>query len=195
MKLTDVCFSYGDKVILNRFTLVLPDRGITALAGPSGCGKTTLLRLIAGLETPQSGSIVAPPLSNISILFQENRLFPGFSASRQIEAVLPKEQSSLPWLRAVGLEGEEDTLPENLSGGMQRRLSLARCLAYGQDKELILLDEPFSGVDPDRIHALVALLRHMNIPVIFTAHDKESLSLADTVFHFEGLPLSLVEQE
>ena len=79
MKLTHVSFAYGDKVILDHFSLELPDKGITALAGPSGCGKTTLLRLLAGLETARSGTIDAP--ADTALLFQEDRLLPGLTAA------------------------------------------------------------------------------------------------------------------
>lgn len=178
-KLTDVCFSYGDKSVIDHLTVEFPDTGITALSGPSGCGKTTLLRLIAGLERPQSGAIDAPAPNEIAILFQENRLFRGFTAAEQITSVLPDKISPLPWLHAVGLEGEENAYPAEFSGGMQRRLSLARCLAYGRDKKLFLLDEPFTGVDHKRVMELVALLRRMEIPVIFTTHDSEAIALAD----------------
>ena len=181
MKLTDLTFSYGDKRVFQALTLALPDEGITALTGPSGCGKTTLLRLIARLETPQGGSIDAPPAEQIALLFQEDRLIPRLSARRQIELVRPKGKDADAWLAAVGLAGEADAAPEALSGGMRRRLSLARCLAYGQDKRLLLLDEPFTGVDAERIRALADLIRSMKIPTIFTAHDSESLGMAETI--------------
>ena len=181
MKLDRVTFSYGEKSIFRDFTLLLPDTGVTALSGPSGCGKTTVLRLIAGLEQPQSGSIDCPPPGEIALMFQEDRLIPRLPARRQIEIVRPKGRGAADWLRSVGLGDELDAAPESLSGGMRRRLALARCLAYGQDKRLLLLDEPFTGVDAERIQSLIALIRSMDIPTIFTAHDAESLSMADTI--------------
>ncbi|MBQ9045646.1 MAG: ATP-binding cassette domain-containing protein [Oscillospiraceae bacterium] len=181
MKLTDLSFSYGEKTIFRDLTLSLPDAGVTALSGPSGCGKTTLLRLIAGLETPDSGTIECPPPSEIALMFQEDRLIPRLAARRQIALVRPKGHPAEHWLEAVGLGAELDTAPESLSGGMRRRLALARCLAYGQDKRLLLLDEPFTGVDADRIRALIVLIRDLGIPTLFTAHDAESLQMADTI--------------
>ena len=181
MKICNLSFSYAEKEIFRDLTLTLPDTGVTALSGPSGCGKTTLLRLIAGLETPRSGSIEGPPPDQIAIMFQEDRLIPRLGARRQIELVRPKGRGAAEWLEAVGLGDEKDTAPESLSGGMRRRLSLARCLAYGQDKKLLLLDEPFTGVDGERIRSLIALIRAMEIPTIFTAHDAESLLMADTI--------------
>ena len=181
MKLDHVSFSYGDKPVFRELTLTIPDTGVTALSGPSGCGKTTLLRLLARLETPQSGSIDAPGAEEIALMFQEDRLIPLLSARRQIDLIRPKGRGAADWLEAVGLGGELDALPESLSGGMRRRLSLARCLAYGQDKRLLLLDEPFTGVDAERIRSLIALIRAMDVPAIFTAHDAESLQMADQI--------------
>ena len=188
MKLTNLNFCYGDKVILKDFSLALPDTGITALAGPSGCGKTTLLRLLGGLEAPQSGTLEAPAAGKTAFLFQENRLLPGLSAADQIRVVLPRGEDPLPWLAAVGLGDEAATLPDALSGGMQRRVALARCLAYGRDKAL-LLDEPFAGIDPERTVSLMEFIRSLQVPVLYSAHDAQSLALADRMVRLEGPPL------
>lgn len=190
MKLTDVSFSYGGKAILDHFSLELPDTGVTALAGPSGCGKTTLLRLLGRLEQPQTGRIEVP---QAAFLFQEDRLLPGLDAAGQLRVVLPKGADVRPWLDAVGL-GEEGASPISaLSGGMQRRLALARCMAYGRDKRLLLLDEPFTGVDPQRTVALMDALRQMGCAIVYSAHDAESLALADRVIRLDGPPLSIVK--
>lgn len=181
MKIRKLTFSYGDKTVFRDLDLDLPDGGVTALVGPSGCGKTTLLRLIAGLEQPQGGRIEAPDPERIAFLFQEDRLIPRLAARKQIALVRPKGRAPAEWLDAVGLGDEGNAKPESLSGGMRRRLALARCLAYGQDKALLLLDEPFTGVDADRIQSLTVLIREMHIPTIFTAHDAESLRMADTI--------------
>ena len=186
MRINDLCFSYGAKQIFTHFSLNLPDTGITALVGPSGCGKTTLLRLLAGLETPDSGTLVVPKPERTAILFQENRLIPGLVAEKQIALVSAGPKPPEYWLEAVGLAGEAQTLPERLSGGMQRRLALARCLSYAQDKAWMLLDEPFTGVDAARIQALSEVLRGMKIPILFTAHDQESLAMADEILPIEG---------
>lgn len=181
MKLTNLTFAYGGKAVFRDLTLSIPDTGVTALAGASGCGKTTLLRLLAGLETPQSGTVEAPERGQIALMFQEDRLIPRLPALRQIELVRPIGKGAAAWLEAVGLGEEGHTPPESLSGGMRRRLALARCLAYGQDKALLLLDEPFTGVDAERIRSLIALIRSMELPTVFTAHDAESLQMADCI--------------
>jgi len=189
MRLAGLCFSYGERVILDHFSLELPSGGVTALAGPSGCGKTTLLRLLAGLEVPQRGALDVPKPEETAFLFQENRLLPGLCAADQLRVVLPRGGDPRPWLEAVGLAGEALALPEALSGGMQRRLALARCLAYGQNKSLLLLDEPFTGVDPARAKDCMESIRTLGIPVLYSAHDAESLALADRVIRLDGPPL------
>ncbi len=194
MKLTELCFAYGPKRILEEFSLELPDSGVTALAGPSGCGKTTLLRLLAGLARPQSGTLSTPPPERTALLFQENRLLPGLSAARQIQAVLPQGSDPLPWLRAVGLANESAALMSELSGGMQRRVALARCLAYGQDKALLLLDEPFAGIDPQRAGQIMEHIRGLRMPVVFSAHDAQSLALADRIIRLDGPPLTVLTE-
>ena len=180
MHFEKVCFSYGDKIVFDGLDIDIPDTGITAVSGASGCGKTTLLRLIAGLERPGSGRIDAPAQDRIAFLFQEDRLLPGVSASDQLRIAVPGCDAA-EWLRRVELDGEEETMPEELSGGMKRRLSLARCLAYAQDKELVMLDEPFAGVDPGRIVRLAELIRSLKIPIMITSHTREAIEMADRV--------------
>ena len=182
--------SFGEKKVLDRFSLSLPDAGITALRGPSGCGKTTLLRVLAGLERPQSGTVSGISPREIAILFQENRLLPWRSVGQHLTDVLPKDRwkdvSQL--LELVELGGEASVYPPALSGGMGRRLALARCLALGG--RLYLLDEPFSGVDTDRARRILMGIRELQLPVILTCHDQALLPLAHRVVELDGPPLS-----
>ncbi len=181
LKIENITFSYGEKMVFENFSLDLPDTGITAISGESGCGKTTLLRLIAGLEKPQSGTLEAPENSDIAVMFQENRLLPCLDVSGQLAAALPKNTDVTKYLRAVELEPESHAPIESLSGGMKRRVSLARCLAFAEvsHKKLILLDEPFTGIDPERVKRIMESIRALEIPVIYSAHDKEALELSD----------------
>jgi ABC-type nitrate/sulfonate/bicarbonate transport system ATPase subunit len=181
MKIEQLTFAYGEKLVFDRLTLALPDEGVTALSGPSGCGKTSLLRLIAGLETAQGGHLEVPNPHCCAILFQENRLLPGLTAARQLLPVLRKGEDPQDYLRLVGLEEERNSPVSALSGGMQRRVALARLMAYGRDKELLLLDEPFTGIDPPRAAQIMEELRRMEIPILLAAHDRETLALADRV--------------
>ena len=189
IQIQNLCLRYGDKVVLDRFSLELPDRGITALRGPSGCGKTTLLRVMAGLETPESGMVSGVTPSQTSFLFQEDRLLPWRTAAQHITDVLPRPRRGelKRWLAFAELEGEDAAYPAALSGGMARRLALARCAALGG--ELLLLDEPFAGVDPERTARLMERLRGLGVPVVLTSHQAGVLDACDRVVELDGPPL------
>ena len=189
-ELRNVTFRYGDFPILEHFSITLPGSGLTVLSGPSGCGKTTLLRLLAGLERPEAGEVVTQGSS--AILFQENRLFPWRTVLQHITDVLPRQRRDEAgrWLALVELEGAEHQYPAALSGGMARRLALARCLACGGD--LLLLDEPFAGVDPARRGRILARIRALDCPVVLASHETDVLAQAGQVIHLEGPPLHLV---
>ncbi|MFR4336596.1 MAG: ATP-binding cassette domain-containing protein [Lawsonibacter sp.] len=92
ISVSHLTLSYGEKRVLEDFSLTLPERGVTVLSGPSGCGKTTLLRCLAGLERPRSGRIQAPPPRETSLLFQEDRLFPWRTVEQHLMDVLPQSR-------------------------------------------------------------------------------------------------------
>ena len=181
---------FEEKVVLDHFSLELPEKGITALSGPSGCGKTTLLRVLAGLQPVQQGTVTVPqpPV----MLFQENRLLPWRTVERHITDVLPKSRRGevSRWLALAELEGEEKQFPPALSGGMGRRLALARALACGG--KLFLLDEPFTGVDAPRAARMVERIRQLGVPVILSSHEAEVVALCDRVISLKGPPLARV---
>ena len=183
----NITVRFGKKTVLDHFSLQLPEDGITALSGPSGCGKTTLLRVLAGLQTVEEG-IVATPADPV-ILFQENRLLPWRTVEQHIADVLPRERRGevSRWLALAELEGEEKRCPAALSGGMGRRLALARALACGGG--LYLLDEPFTGVDAGRAERILARVRALGVPVVLSSHEAEIVSLCDRVIPLDGPPL------
>ena len=183
--------SFENKVVLDDFSLTL-NEGITALSGPSGCGKTTLLRILAGLQTPDSGRVSGIEPRESVILFQENRLLPWRSAGQQISDVLPRHRQGEVerWLSLVELEGEGASRPDQLSGGMQRRLALARALAL--EGRWYLLDEPFAGVDAERAKRILARIRELGRPVLLASHEEHILALADRVIALDGPPLRVV---
>ena len=187
-----LCLAYGETVVLDHFSLELPLEGLAALTGPSGCGKTTLLRVLGGLIRPQSGTVSGLDPSRTAFLFQENRLFPWRTVEQHITDVLPRErrEEASRWLALAELEGEERAYPSALSGGMGRRLALARCLALGGG--LYLLDEPFSGVDPERAERIMGRIRTLNTPVLLVSHEEAVLSLADQVVELDGPPLRIL---
>jgi len=184
--------SFGDKQIFKDFSLTLPDYGVTALRGPSGCGKTTLLRVLAGLTCPQSGRVVGIRPQNTAFLFQENRLLPWRTVEQHLTDVLPRDRrNEAPrWLALAELTGEEKSYPAALSGGMGRRLALARCLALGGRP--YLLDEPFAGVDPARAGRILAGLKTLDAPVLLVSHEEYILSQADRIIDLDGPPLRVL---
>lgn len=190
---SQLSLSYGEHTILNQFSIDIPSEGITALSGPSGCGKTSLLRILAGLEQPQTGTITGFDPQKTAIQFQENRLFPWRTVQEHLTDVLPPHRKNqLPQLLSLAqLDQVSHQLPNALSGGMQRRLSFVRTLAL--DASLYLLDEPFTGVDLPRITVLVNFLKLLQLPVILSTHESEVLQLADRVIVLDGPPLRVVQ--
>ena len=185
-------FAYGDVRAVDDVSITVPSGTVTALLGPSGCGKTTLLRLIAGLERPDTGSIhaggetlstpdrvVPPEKRRIGMVFQEGALFPHLSVAENVAFGLARgpEQAELveEALALVGLEGMGKRSTTSLSGGQRQRVALARALAPGP--EVLLLDEPFANLDPAlRVELrteVAALLRQLAITSVFVTHDQE----------------------
>ena len=186
-----LCLAYGETVVLDHFSLELPPEGLAALTGPSGCGKTTLLRVLGGLIRPQSGTVSGLDPSRTAFLFQENRLLPWRTVRQHITDVLPRQRrgEADAWLAFAELEGEGDRFPSALSGGMARRLALARGIALGGD--CLLLDEPFTGEDQYRRGRLLSRLRALGTPVILASHEPDVLSACNQVYAFQGPPLRL----
>ena len=185
----DLTVSFGEKLVLNRFSLTLPETGVTALSGPSGCGKTTLLRVLGGLERPQGGAVTGIRPNETAFLFQEDRLLPWRTVEQHLTDVLPRERrGEVSHLLALAeLEGEERIWPAALSGGMGRRLALARCLAL--DARLYLLDEPFAGVDLPRALRILERLNALPASVLLVSHEEAVLERAGRVLRLEGPPL------
>jgi putative hydroxymethylpyrimidine transport system ATP-binding protein len=191
-------------MLFDRLNMDLPGGEMTALLGASGVGKTSLLRVLAGLETPLSGRIVArdgATLANrIAYMGQQDLLLPWLSALGNVmlgarlrgERADPARARRL--LDEVGLAGREAALPATLSGGMRQRVALARTLY--EDRPIVLMDEPFSALDGltrARVQTLAAgLLRHRTVLLI--THDPlEACRLADSVLVMAGLPARLGE--
>ncbi len=189
IKLENITLRYGEKLVLDRFSLELPGRGFTALSGPSGCGKTTLLRVLAGLAAPECGTVSGIDPARTAFLFQEDRLLPWRTVRQHIADVLPRARRGEvgKWLAFAEMEGEGDACPAGLSGGMARRLALARCAALGG--ELLLLDEPFAGVDPARTARMLERLRALDVPVVLASHQPQVLSACERMIALDGPPL------
>ncbi|MCC6627883.1 MAG: ABC transporter ATP-binding protein [Chloroflexi bacterium] len=201
MRCTGLVKRFGAITAVNGVDLTLARGQFLALLGPSGCGKTTVLRLIAGFETPDAGAIeiagqrVAgpgfsqpPERRRVGMVFQDYALFPHLDVARNIAFGLPRGPERgrriVESLRLVGMAGYQERMPHELSGGQQQRVALARALAPGPD--VLLLDEPFSNLDA-ALRAQVRgevrqILGAAGATVIMVTHDQEeALSLADQV--------------
>ncbi len=170
MEVRDLTVRFGDKVVFDHRDFVIPDQGVTVLAGPSGIGKTTLLN-----------AIFARYPTDTAYLFQEDRLLLWRTVEQHLTDVMDRRRwDEVPALLGlVELTGEEKSYPGQLSGGMARRLALARCLALGGER--YLLDEPFAGVDPERQRRIFQALRELGKPVVLTGHQDWLANAADRV--------------
>lgn len=187
-----ITFAFKQNPIIAELSLVLPDTGIVGISGPSGCGKTTLLHLLAGLISPQSGQIQDGRRGRTGMVFQEDRLLPWLTNEANIQMVCGDQRMVRDWLDKMELSQVGMRYPDELSGGMRRRVALARALAF--DCDLLLLDEPFQGMDQQlkgRLYPLV-LQAAEHIPVVIVSHDWAELgSLTDTLYRASGPTLHL----
>lgn len=188
IRLDHACFAYGEKQVLDDLSLTIPKQGIAVICGPSGTGKTTLLRILAGLERLDSGTVSGISPKETAFLFQEDRLLPWRTVRQHITDVMPRKAqgSAEEFLKIVELEQEAAAYPAALSGGMCRRLALARCLSLGGS--LLLLDEPFTGIDPERTRRILQRLRQRNVPTILVSHEDNAKQYADRVIDLGTLP-------
>ncbi|MDE1942356.1 MAG: ABC transporter ATP-binding protein [Betaproteobacteria bacterium] len=208
VEISDLNFGYNDRLVLKGINLTVPKGSLVAIMGLSGCGKTTLLRLIGGQLRAREGSVrvAGQELNHISqrdlyalrrrlgMLFQFGALFTDLSVYDNV-AFQMREHTTLPEsvirdltlmkLNAVGLRGVQSLMPSELSGGMARRVALARATAL--DPELILYDEPFAGLDPISLGVIGQLIRRLNDVLgatsVLVTHDvQESLKIVDYVY-------------
>jgi phospholipid/cholesterol/gamma-HCH transport system ATP-binding protein len=208
VEIRDLHFSYEDRKILNGINLSVPRGKTIAVLGASGCGKSTLMRLINGQLRPERGQVLVDgedvhALDNdglyrlrrkMGAMFQVSGLFSDLSTFENI-AFPMREHTDLPEemirdlvlmkLHAVGLRGAHGLMPKELSGGMERRVALARAIAL--DPMLIMYDEPFAGLDPITLNVIANLLRRLNdalgnSSIVVTYDVSESLKVVDYVY-------------
>ncbi len=184
IKLENITKSYNGRQVLGGVSAEIPDSGIFGIFGPSGCGKTTLLRIICGLEKPDSGAVTGTENMKFSVVFQEDRLLGGFTALQNVEAVSDKN-TAFYWLKKVGLGSDADKTVSLMSGGMQRRVAIARALAFEAD--VLILDEPFKGLEQELKESIGKLICEyaQDKPVIIVTHDEYGASLANTSIKLE----------
>ena len=170
--------SYGSKLALPPFSCTLAAGEIVCLLGQSGCGKTTLLRLLLGLEAPTGGALTGLP-ERISAVFQEDRLCPAFSAVTNVSLALGRQvpcEDAVSLLTELGLGDALSKPVRELSGGMQRRVAIARSLLRPAD--LYLMDEPFKGLDEGTRKTVMDLVlqRTRGKTLLVVTHDPEEAS-------------------
>jgi NitT/TauT family transport system ATP-binding protein len=182
-----------------------------SIVGPSGCGKTTLLRVIAGLETPSSGKVILDgrelsyQTDRIGLVFQEYALFPWLTTLQNIQLGLeiietPKNQritAAMDYIRRFGLSGFENRYPRELSGGMQQRVAIARTLIT--DPKVALMDEPFGSLDSQTRNDLQAFLLKLwetqKVTIIFVTHNvDEAVFLSDDILVLSKRPAKIIGQ-
>ncbi len=176
IKLENVSKSYGDKTVLDGINQTIEKGEKVSLKGASGTGKTTLIRLICGFEKADRGKITVD--GKISAVFQENRLFDCFSVYENVYAVCDSKEKTEKHLRAVGLWDDRKKLVTELSGGMARRCAIARALSF--DSDILILDEPFTGIDSERKYEIISHIKEhtKEKTIILISHDEnECLAL------------------
>ncbi len=188
IRIRQVSKSYGEKAVWRDLNLAISPGSSTALMGASGCGKTTLLRMMMRLEEPDGGSIEGVP-QRISAVFQEDRLCPGFTAVENIEMVMQthNREELLGHLTRLGLGDSLDKPVETLSGGMKRRVAIAR--AYLAPSEMIFLDEPLKGLDEDTKASVIAWMQEQRQgrTVLLVTHDRgEAGRLAEQILELDA---------
>ncbi|MDH3263366.1 MAG: ABC transporter ATP-binding protein [Paracoccaceae bacterium] len=190
--------NYGSVEALKNLSLEFPKGQLTSLLGPSGCGKTTLLKIIAGLLEPTSGTVevngheVTGPGPDRAFVFQDFALLPWASVLRnvafglELRGVAKSEREGIAekYIRDVGLAGFENSYPHELSGGMRQRVGLARALSV--DAKVLLMDEPFSAVDEQTRRKfqedLLALVQNENKTFLFVTHSiEEAVYVSDQI--------------
>ena len=181
IELKNINFAYGENMVLKDFNLTVNDGECVCLSGRSGCGKTTVSRLITGLEAPQSGSVMAP--KRISVVFQEDRLLNHLTLEENIYFPLSLPFEMLPnadsLIERLGLAEYKKSKVSQLSGGMKRRVAIARAILYEGDA--LVLDEPFNGLDEENRKIVADIIKEVFLerqkPVFLITHIKEDAQL------------------
>jgi len=192
--------------VLSDVNLTIDDGELVCLLGPSGCGKTTLLRLIAGLDQPTSGEIIAngekveKPSGDRAVIFQQYSLFPWLTVLQNVTFGLEmtnkgsKEENietAERYLTRVGLIDFKDSYPHELSGGMKQRVAIIRSLL--NHSPILLMDEPFSALDMQNRHKLqeqlIGVWKRFENTIVFVTHDvDEAVYLADKIVIMDKNP-------
>lgn len=199
--IVNVSKSFGDNLVLDDLNLYIRENEFLTLLGPSGCGKTTLLRIIGGFESPDTGKVIfdgknitdlAPNKRQLNTVFQKYALFTNMTIAENIAFGLKIKGKTRSYindkiryaLKLVNLEGFEDRTPDSLSGGQQQRIAIARAIV--NEPKVLLLDEPLGALDlklrQDMQYELIRLKNELGITFVYVTHDQEeALTMSDTI--------------
>ena len=179
IELKNVYKSFGENAVLKNFSMSVKTGERVCIMGPSGCGKTTIINLLLGIEAPDAGTVLCP---RASAVFQENRLCEDFSAVTNVKLVMPKAdiKAAKELLCGLGLQDDMYKPVRDFSGGMKRRTALARALAC--EREVLLLDEPFKGLDTETraVAADFVNKKTAGKTLLLVSHDRTEAELLGT---------------
>ena len=199
--IVNISNSFGENLVLDDLNLYIRENEFLTLLGPSGCGKTTLLRILGGFESPDTGKVIfdgknitelAPNKRQLNTVFQKYALFTNMTIAQNIAFGLKIKGKSQSYindkiryaLKLVNLEGFEDRTPDSLSGGQQQRIAIARAIV--NEPKVLLLDEPLGALDlklrQDMQYELIRLKNELGITFVYVTHDQEeALTMSDTI--------------
>ena len=207
IRLMNVQKRFGDLLLFDDLNLSVPEGKVSVILGPSGCGKTSLLNMLAGILSPDSGSIEGTGSRRISYLFQEPRLIPWRSIRGNLEFVLQGSDGLTEGaevrkraeeaLARVGMQDFADAYPAELSGGMRQRAVIARAFAY--PGEILLMDEPLQALDLarklDLVEWFLSLWAETSPTTVFVTHDiQEAMILGDNISVFSAPPARIIKE-
>ena len=192
IKIDDLCKNYGEQTIFHHYNACFADNSVTCIMGPSGCGKTTLVRILAGLEKKDAGTIEGIEGTLQAVVFQEDRLCEHLSVKMNLRLVCATnvtDEELETQLQAVGLVGTLDKRVSHLSGGMKRRVAIVRALIAEHD--ILIMDEPFKGLDEELKQLVITHVRKKSKGkiVLIVLHDTQEVTALcpDQVLHLENL--------
>jgi len=187
---------FEEKEVLKNLDLSFKEGETACILGASGCGKSTLMKIASGLMPPDSGRAAMAPSIRKSFIFQENRLLPWLDAPGNITYTGVPEERAVRYLELVGLGAEAGRLPAQLSGGMRRRLCIARALAFSGD--CFFFDEPLQGLDKNTNDSMVSLIKGelgSKTALIITHSVYEAMAFASRIIIARGIPFEVLHDK